>query len=47
MKPFLKYDWDAIAGIFAAMAAIVMHSRQQIPRESLFSLPVVEDIDIT
>jgi hypothetical protein len=25
MKRFLRFDWDAIAGIVAAVAALVMH----------------------
>ena len=31
MKRFLAYDWDAIAGIIAAVAAIVLHLLHVVP----------------
>lgn len=41
MKPFLKYDWDAIAGIIAAMAAIIMHMLHLVEAEVLLMISVV------
>lgn len=40
-KKFLSYDWDAIAGIIAAMAAIVMHFLHIIDQEVLITITVV------
>lgn len=41
MKPFLKYDWDAIAGIIAAMVAIIMHMLHLVEAEVLLMISVV------
>ena len=41
MKKFLKYDWDAIAGIVAAFAAIVMHFLHLMETDLLLMLAVV------
>lgn len=41
MKPILKYDWDAIAGIIAAMAAIIMHMLHLVEAEVLLMISVV------
>ncbi len=41
MKPFLKYDWNAIAGIIAAMAAIFMHMLHLVEAEGLLMITVV------
>ncbi len=41
MKRILKYDWDAIAGIIAAVAAIVMHMLHLVEAEVLLMIAVV------
>lgn len=41
MKRFLKYDWDAIAGIIAAVVAIVMHMLHLIDAEVLLVIAVI------
>jgi len=41
LKRFLTLDWDAVAGIFAAIAAIVMHLLQIIDVEVLITIAVV------
>jgi len=41
MKRVLKYDWDAIAGIIAAVAAIVMHMLHVVEAEVLLMIAVV------
>lgn len=41
MKRILKYDWDAIAGIIAAVAAIVMHMLHLVEGEVLLMIAVV------
>ncbi len=41
MKKFLKYDWDAIAGIIAAVAAIVMHMLHLVEADVLLTIAVV------
>ena len=41
MKRILKYDWDAIAGIIAAVAAIVMHMLHVVEGEVLLMIAVV------
>ena len=41
MKRFLRFDWDAIAGIIAAMAAIVMHFLHIIEEDILLMIAVV------
>lgn len=40
-KKFLRFDWDAIAGIIAAVAAIVMHFLHIIEEEVLLVIAVV------
>ena len=37
MKNYLKYDWDAIAGIIAAVAAILMHFLHLVDSDVLLS----------
>lgn len=41
MKQFLKYDWDAIAGIIAAVAAIIMHMLHLVEADVLLTIAVV------
>jgi len=41
MKKYLKYDWDAIAGIIAAVAAILMHFLHLVESEVLLMIAVV------
>lgn len=41
MNRFLKYDWDAIAGIIAAVLAIVMHMLHIIDAEVLLVIAVI------
>lgn len=41
MKKFFKYDWDAIAGIIAAVAAIMMHFLHIIDADVLLTIAVV------
>ena len=41
MKNYLKYDWDAIAGIIAAVAAILMHFLHLVESEVLLMIAVV------
>lgn len=41
MKNYLKYDWDAIAGIIAAVAAILMHFLHLVESEVLLTIAVV------
>jgi hypothetical protein len=41
MKKFLRYDWDAIAGIVAAFAAIVMHFLHVVESDILLMIAVV------
>jgi len=41
MKRILKYDWDAIAGIIAAVVAIIMHMLHVIDAEVLLVIAVV------
>lgn len=41
MKRFLKYDWDAIAGIIAAVAAILMHFLHLVETDILLMIAVV------
>lgn len=41
MKQFLRYDWDAIAGIIAAVAAIIMHMLHLVEAEVLMMISVV------
>ncbi len=41
MKRILKYDWDAIAGIIAALAAIVMHFLHIVDTDVLLMIAVV------
>ena len=41
MKQFLKYDWDAIAGIIAAGAAIIMHMLHLVEADVLLTIAVV------
>lgn len=41
MKRILKYDWDAIAGIIAAVAAIVMHMLHLVEENVLLMISVV------
>lgn len=41
MKQILKYDWDAIAGIIAAVAAIVMHMLHLVEENVLLMISVV------
>ena len=41
MKRLLKYDWDAIAGIIAAVVAIVMHMLHVIEAEVLLVIAVI------
>ncbi|MSM39078.1 MAG: hypothetical protein GJT30_05600 [Geobacter sp.] len=41
MKRILKYDWDAIAGIIAAVAAIIMHMLHVVEAEVLLMISVV------
>ena len=41
MKRILKYDWDAIAGIIAAVAAIVMHMLHIVEENVLLMISVV------
>ena len=41
MKKFLRLDWDAIAGIVAAMAAIIMHFLHLIEEDILLTIAVV------
>lgn len=41
MKQILKYDWDAIAGIIAAMAAIIMHMLHLVEADVLLMIAVV------
>lgn len=41
MKRILKYDWDAIAGIVAALAAIVMHFLHIVDTDVLLMIAVV------
>jgi len=41
MKRFLRLDWDAIAGIIAAVAALVMHFLHVIEADVLLMLAVV------
>lgn len=41
MKKIFKYDWDAIAGIVAAVAAIMMHFLHIIEADILLMIAVV------
>jgi hypothetical protein len=41
MKKILKYDWDAIAGIIAAVAAILMHFLHLVDADILLMIAVV------
>lgn len=41
MKRILKYDWDAIAGIVAAFAAILMHFLHVVEEDVLLMIAVV------
>lgn len=41
MKNYLKYDWDAIAGIIAAVAAILMHFLHLVDSDVLLMIAVV------
>lgn len=41
MKRFLQYDWDAIAGIIAAVVAIVMHMLHVVESDVLLTIAVV------
>ncbi len=41
MKKILKYDWDAIAGIIAAVAAILMHFLHLVDTDVLLMIAVV------
>lgn len=41
MKNYLKYDWDAIAGIIAAVAAILMHFLHLVESDVLLMIAVV------
>lgn len=41
MKKFMKYDWDAIAGVTAAVLAIILHFLHIIQEEVLITLSVV------
>jgi hypothetical protein len=41
MKQFLKYDWDAIAGIIAAVVAIIMHMLHLVEADVLLTIAVV------
>lgn len=41
MKKFMKYDWDAIAGVTAAVFAIILHLLHIIQEEVLITLSVV------
>ncbi|WP_432822683.1 hypothetical protein [Trichloromonas sp.] len=41
MKRILKYDWDAIAGIVAAFAAILMHFLHIVEEDVLLMIAVV------
>lgn len=41
MKRILKYDWDAFAGIIAAVAAIVMHMLHLVEENVLLMIAVV------
>jgi hypothetical protein len=41
MKRILKYDWDAIAGIIAAVAAILMHFLHIVESDVLLMIAVV------
>lgn len=41
MKQYLKYDWDAIAGIIAAVAAILMHFLHLVESDVLLMIAVV------
>jgi len=41
MKRFLKYDWDAVAGVTAAFVAILMHFLHIVEAEVLLTIAVV------
>jgi hypothetical protein len=41
MKKFMKFDWDAIAGVTAAVIAIILHLLHIIQEEVLITLSVV------
>jgi len=41
LKKILSVDWDAIAGIIAAVSAIVMHFLHVIDEEVLITITVV------
>ena len=41
MRRFLSFDWDAIAGIVAAVMALVMHFLHLIEEEVLLMIAVV------
>jgi hypothetical protein len=41
LKRFLAFDWDAVAGIIAAVAAIVMHFLHWVDEGLLITIAVV------